>query len=571
MLLVALSFLYVFFVSAEFGIAANKWFGIRNSSPFITVMTGLFAVSMGTCLWAFFFRVNWEFQTVLTLSAIGFASYHRSDSAAFYHAFASGIRELSGWLKILFGFNFLLILARSAMPPFLPDNESYYIQTIKWLNEYGLVPGLANLHFFLGQTSGWHIAQSAFSFPFWYDRFNDLSGFALLMGNGFALLRLQDYLKSGSFNNLVFGLFGLGNVLWFQFIGAPSPDLPVYVLAMMACWLFSENYAKPTASGFRQMCLLLLFALFIKLTPAPLLILPLLILNRIKTASLRTELALIGACAITVFAYISKNLMLTGYPIFPMPWLGSDADHSVPGEIVSWFAANARPAGFGLSASQLSSDSFLSLLRHWLTLPGLHGLFNLISTLLLVIPLRLLWIKKDAAWWWLYICMVLQWVFLFAYSPQYRFGLHFTALFGLFILAVLLEKWKQVNVLLLTAATAVSALPLFTPLGMASVSENALFLENPVFSSAYLISPHPVSSEPTSFSKQHLGKLDFYSPNAASFFWFTGNGPLPCVSEEQLRYFEVHFHYRPQPIGPDPGDGFQSVKTDSVSTEYLIR
>lgn len=62
------------------------------------------------------------------------------------------------------------------------DNESYYIQTIKWLDKYGLVKGLANLHVYLAQQSGFHILEAALNFDSVYDRFNDLSAFYLLIG-----------------------------------------------------------------------------------------------------------------------------------------------------------------------------------------------------------------------------------------------------------------------------------------------------------------------------------------------------------------------------------------------------
>jgi len=91
---------------------------------------------------------------------------------------------------------FVLILNHCSQSPLLIDNETYYIQTIKWLNEYGFVKGLANLHVFLGQTSGWHIAQSVFNFSFLYANFNDLSGYALTLGLVFSFLNLDIVLKN---------------------------------------------------------------------------------------------------------------------------------------------------------------------------------------------------------------------------------------------------------------------------------------------------------------------------------------------------------------------------------------
>jgi hypothetical protein len=138
-------------------------------------------------------------------------------------------------------FSSLLILAQSATSPFIIDNETYYIQTIKWLNEYGFVPGLANLHLFFGQTSGWHITQSVFSFSFLYDRFNDLNGFCLLIGNYWAFEKLHSYFVTKNKIELVFGLLPITYVFLFQFVNAPSPDVPVYIFGLILFWLYLEN------------------------------------------------------------------------------------------------------------------------------------------------------------------------------------------------------------------------------------------------------------------------------------------------------------------------------------------
>ena len=76
------------------------------------------------------------------------------------------LRNLILPLQLIMSVITVLIIAQCSTAPFVIDNETYYIQTIKWLNEYGFVRGLANLHISLGQCSGWHILQSAFSFSF---------------------------------------------------------------------------------------------------------------------------------------------------------------------------------------------------------------------------------------------------------------------------------------------------------------------------------------------------------------------------------------------------------------------
>ncbi|NMH26822.1 LIC_10190 family membrane protein [Flavobacterium silvaticum] len=560
MLLVALTFVYIFALSAQTGIAVNRWLSIKNPDPFITVFSGLFGITTFACLWAFFGRIGWEFQLALVLYSIILAFIYKSESAAFYHGLRSGIRDLPLSLKIIFGITSALIIAKCAGSPFLPDNESYYIQTVKWLNEYGLVRGLANLHFFFGQTSGWHIAQSVFSLSFIDDRFNDLSGFALWIGNGFAIFRLKDYLKSGSFTALVFGLTGCVNVLLFQFIAAPSPDLPVYIIAFMASWLFVEHFDKASASVLRQITVLVLFGVFIKLTAVALLLLPLLLLPKVKAFSIRTELPLLATCFVTLSLFIAKNLIVSGYAFYPMPMLSFGFEHQVPKIIMDYFAANTRPAAFDIDVTTYQSVSQLHLFKRWLMLPGLHGIFNMLSVLVLLVPVPILFAKKIRSWWLLYFTMVFQWLLLYAISPQYRFGLHFVLIFGLFVLASMIQSRKKLAVAFTGFSIVVASVPLLVPIGMASLSNNKLFRENPVMTRRQAVFPHPNSSETTHFTAETIGNLNYFSPSEPTFFWFTGNGPLPCVNTEQLDFFEKNFGYRPQLGGTSLHDGFHPEK-----------
>jgi len=74
------------------------------------------------------------------------------------------------------------------------------------------------------------------------------------------------------------------------------------------------------------------------------------------------------------------------------------------------------------------------------------------------------------------------------------------------------------------------------------------------------IFPKPNTKEKEIFKKANKGDLDYYTPTEYSFFWITGNGDLPCVTSEQLDYFETNFHYIPQLRGQDLKDGFYAQK-----------
>nr|MBP6557864.1 hypothetical protein [Flavobacterium sp.] len=193
MVLILVSWLYIFFTSIALGIGFSKLFRIKSLNVVIVSILGLFGIALLASAWAIFSPINIGFHIFLLIVSMVLGFYFKNDLK---EILKSTLRQLSGFslmTKVLLSCSSVLILAQSAAQPFLVDNETYYIQTIKWLNEHGFVPGLANLHLFLGQTSGWHITQSVYSFSLLYDNFNDLNGYLLLMVNFWAFQNLQSY------------------------------------------------------------------------------------------------------------------------------------------------------------------------------------------------------------------------------------------------------------------------------------------------------------------------------------------------------------------------------------------
>ncbi len=69
---------------------------------------------------------------------------------------AATLFALSGWQKAVPYLVIVLFISQlSAGPLQMDDTESYHVQMIKWIQEYGSVPGLANLHERYGFNSSW--------------------------------------------------------------------------------------------------------------------------------------------------------------------------------------------------------------------------------------------------------------------------------------------------------------------------------------------------------------------------------------------------------------------------------
>jgi len=156
MLLIAVSWLYIFLASTLVGLFIQQQLKLPFQALIIQFL-GWFGIGVFATYFAFLFPLNGIFHGILfsILLILGF-TYQKEFILLHKHLWKV-FKNLKIGFKAFIILITVLILAKCASAPYILDNESYYIQTIKWLNEYGLVKGLGNLHLYLGQTSGWHI------------------------------------------------------------------------------------------------------------------------------------------------------------------------------------------------------------------------------------------------------------------------------------------------------------------------------------------------------------------------------------------------------------------------------
>ncbi|GEP51207.1 hypothetical protein FNO01nite_18790 [Flavobacterium noncentrifugens] len=571
MVLIILSWLYILFTTVNLGYAFTIALRIKIKELGTASFLGLFSTALLAGFWAVFGRISWEFHIFLLGLNLLLTVKFNVGIVGLYKEFFRQVKNLSLALKILLPIVSLLIVAQCASAPFLPDNESYYIQTIKWLDEYGFVRGIANLHFFFAQVSGWHILQSAFSFSFLYGHFNDLSGFCLLLGNVFAFFRLDDYFRKGRRIDLVVGLLPVANVFLFSFISSPSADLPIYVLTFIIFYIFMLQYKKMTAAGFTILCLFVLFAMLIKVTALPLLILPIVSYAR-HYRKLHNINEILIVSALTLALFLLKNSIVSGYAFYPLTSIGRlQVNFKVPMAIVNFYADFSKYEIFMLSEQQYREAGGWSLFLRWLHLPKLDGLFNMLAVVLVAFtPLLIYKYFNKQKFWILYFVMVLGMVFFYCTSPQYRFFLNFILFFS-FLWATVLLSNRKVVLSMLWIATFVTAVLLFVPVGMGRFTSNKQLLSGSRFEVSYLVFPHSNSKSGTAFETVENGNLKYHSPIENSFFWGDGDGDLPCVNKVQVDYFQNYYHYRPQQRGNSLKAGFYSQPVLDDSLQILIR
>ena len=558
MVLILLSWIYIAWTLQLWGIAGNQLLRLKITLPIVQTITGLALLTFFAGFWAIFGRINWEFHTILLLINLFFTRRYTSDWIEGLrnskHQFMALPVLLKGYLVVMT----LLVTAQCAAAPYVIDNESYYIQNIKWLNEYGMVKGLINLHFFLGQLSGWHIAQSALNFSFLYTRFNDLSGLILLYGIGFATQQINHYFATKKRHALIAGLFPVFGLLLFQFISAPSPDIAVYVFTFVLFYLFIDQYTAPSGETFLQLTLLVLFTLFVKNTALTLVLLPLFWFIVHFQSLQRVFLKAAVLCTITLGLFVVKNLIICGVPVFPSQlFSGMYFDYSLPKEIEHFYYEELKKYGYFLTTENYASFSKWDLFLRWLQLPKMNGLFNKLGIMLLLATPFLLIKIKEKAYRILYLVLVIQMAVLFSTSPQYRFFLNGILWLVCVWISIIIFHRKTINTLLIASCIPVVFI-VFLPVNLNRYSNYKFMLELSHFEPKYTIFPHANSKYNPKFEKVNEGNLTYFSPIHHSFFWGTYNGPLPTVNKDQIDYFKTYFHLIPQQRTNALKDGFYS-------------
>lgn len=559
MLFILLSWIYILVVSAIIGVSFQRVLNITKGHSVIIIILGFFGVTLLTSIWAIVWSVNWQFHFFLFLICSSLFFINKSFTVNYIKKSINEFKSLKIFSKVLFAIIFLLILAQCASPPFIIDNESYYIQTIKWLNEYGFVKGLVNLHLFLGQTSGWHVLQSAFNFSFLYDRFNDLSGLILLLGNYYAITHLNDFSFKNKLNiaDSIITLFPVLNVFFFQFISTPSPDMAIYVLSLIMVHQFLTCYEEFDKSNFISLTAITLFAILIKPSVILFALLPIILFWRYFIYTKSQTKSLLGMTFLVMGIIMIKNSIITGNPFFPLTITNLfDLSWQLPSDIASYFSDYGKAYGYHMSPESFEAASWGLRFKTWLFAPGLHGIFNkMMIALIIIMPFVIYKFYNKKAYWIFYVLGILSMILLFTISPQYRFYFPFMMIFGLMICRLLIVNGKVLKVVMVFT-TVIVAIPLFFTINNQQVTNNKYHVANSQFSTDYFVQSFGLSKYPSNYEVIQEGNLKINSPTQMDFFWGTGDIPLPAINKEQFEYFKANFNVIPQLFSENLKDGF---------------
>lgn len=529
----------------------SRLLGTKTQNTALLIFLGMALMGTGFTVVAFFTGlgiVNLIGWTVLSLICV---LIFRNELSAVLSSCYQKARQLPVYLKAAIVILIIGSLVKSAQSPFTIDNESYYVQSIKWFNEYGIVKGMANLHIFFAQNSVWHILQAGVNFSFLTNRINDINGF-IFVATGIYFI-IESHSRNTGADKYWLSFMPLFWLLLFQFISSPSPDLPCLMLVPVIVHL----YLKGDTTDIKIAFFLFLFLAVIKLTILP--------VGLVFIAFLRQHKILVYMSCIALpvlFVWVVKNVLTSGYPLYPLPF-SVGCDWAIPKELFDFMIRiNANNAYYDFSRVP-AEDTWATRLHCWLLMEGLTGIINKLTLLTLaVMPFtKLVRIQKKYRL--VYIALLTNFLALLFTSPQFRYFLHVPMCACLIIGADIYDRIKpreRIYKSFIVVCCASVAL-LFFNLGLAAFTTNKHHQFTGGFALRQLYLPERNTKYPdVTFVKLTTGNLEFYSPKENFFFYGTADGPLPCVNASQVRYFNKKMGIMPQLRGKELKNGFRSEK-----------
>ncbi len=293
--------------------------GNRYNRPWlITLLTGLLTLAVFSQILSLFTPVN-GISAGITILAIFLLSFTRRKTLSpALRQLAAKWQKSSIWSVLLALAAWMLILILNSGPVTMDDTHSYHLQMIKWANEYGTVPGIANLHERFGFNSSWFTLVSFFLYPAGREEhFTALNG---CLSAWFLLYCLQQSFsnKSTSLNKISwFLLTALIIFCWPMVRGNATNTNYDFITAVCVFVLFVWSMEDKQAPGFEWFFWPL--ALFtVRIINYPLLLLSLwTFIQTLKMRKWKTVVAYSLFSVLITGSFIARNIILSGYPFYP--------------------------------------------------------------------------------------------------------------------------------------------------------------------------------------------------------------------------------------------------------------
>lgn len=324
MTMVLLNWLYIAITSFGTGFAVLSFFsfifGKKVNRVLPVIIAGIVFNTVYAQFWSLFGRVRMGANIVLCILVLALIIIFRN---GIYQILSDTRRKLFGMkvLPYIYALVILLMAYGTSRGYLHYDTSLYHAQSIRWIEEYGVVKGLACLQLRFGYNSSAFALTALYSFVDLANQsLHTTAGFFALLGAIQVIdvykvftekkVRHSDFIRIGL-------LFYLG--LIYKEMVSPASDYyaQIMIFTALIMWLDSLEEEKD-AYPYAMISILLVYAATIKFSIALLVLLvikPAIIM--IKKRQVKQILVSLGAGITVLIPFFIRNVLISGWLIYP--------------------------------------------------------------------------------------------------------------------------------------------------------------------------------------------------------------------------------------------------------------
>lgn len=326
--------------------------------PWLHPWTGFFIAGMAGMAASITVPLNgYALLAFVTLGLAGLPLWLRE-----YAGRAKKMDSAAAWMFLLAGLGYATLLASTLAwpewPGKAPDTALYHAGVIRWLNEYGSPLGLANVHARFGFNTSWLVVAGLFDNGPLDLRVAWIMPALPKLGAFLYFLHIALFSEETTLRTFAFCMLPWG---FLEPLGYNGPSLyydqgALFFNALLVSECLRLLLAREDAPGQCRLVLCLGAAAFMIKPMAALSVaftsgLVLFVLWKAGRLSIRMLFAVAWPAILAACVWIARNVVLTGFPLFPIPHFRLDLAWSLPPEsakanydaVIGW----ARAPGAG--------------------------------------------------------------------------------------------------------------------------------------------------------------------------------------------------------------------------------
>lgn len=400
---------------------------VKNGDAYL--LCGLACVTVYAQFFSLFSGVGLPANGLLCVVCAGILWWERKDLGGLFS------RYLTGGRMVCVLALFLLFAYGTSRGMIHYDTGLYHAQSIRWIEEYGIVKGLGNLHCRLAYNSASFALSALYSMAFLGGRsFHCCAGFlafvlaVICLETGASLragrLRCSDFAR-------VMCVYYLVNI--FDEMVSPASDYFMVLLAfyIVIRWLDLLESGEQTVLPYALLCVLGVFLMTVKLSAALILLLTIYPAYYLLRGKRWGEASLyLGLGIVTALPYFIRNVVISGWLVYPFTQLDLfSVSWKIPKGVADYDAREIQVWGRGYRDVSLFDMPMREWLPAWFR--GLAGsdrlfviaaAFSVFVLLVIAVGMAFRWWRRQWGLLLLQGTVAASFVFWLCTSPLMRYG-----------------------------------------------------------------------------------------------------------------------------------------------------